>query len=196
MLKIGLTGGVGSGKSHIAKAFSILGVPVYNADEKAKQILNRDKNLQKKVEQFLGENIFDEKSVLQKRKLSNIIFNDKQKLKFINNLLHPHVWQDYEKWLALQNDTSYVLKESAILIETELYKKFDAIVLVTSPKELRIKRLLQSGRFNKKNILNIMKNQLPDKTKILYSDYIIVNNEKCLIIPQVLSLHEKFLHEI
>jgi len=193
MLKIGLTGGIGSGKTHITKAFSILGIPMYNADEKAKQILNNNKSLQKKINHFFDKDIFDNRGKLQKKKLSDIIFNDKKKLNWLNNLVHPLVWQDYEHWLALQNNVPYVLKESAILVETELYKEFDAIILVTSPKKMRISRLLQTGKYTQKNIQYIMKNQLLDKIRKKYCDYTILNDEKSLVIPQVLSLHKKIL---
>ncbi|MBE51078.1 MAG: dephospho-CoA kinase [Flavobacteriales bacterium] len=189
MLKIGLTGGIGSGKTYVSIIFSNLGVPIFYADLEARKILNKNIFVQKEINKNFGVNIFNN-GVFDKEKLSNIIFNDKEKLKTLNSFIHPLVNKEFNKWCKSQVST-YVIKEAAIIFEEKTNLNLDKIICVISDKETRKLRLIKDRKMSETQILNIMKNQMLDNEKIALSDFIINNNLNKMILPQVIKIHKK-----
>jgi dephospho-CoA kinase len=186
MKTVGLTGGIGSGKSTVLKIFSALGVPCYMADDRSKILLDKNPILKRKLIHVFGEIYKDGK--IDRRAFANCIFNDEKKLKIANNIIHPFVREDFRKWVLAQN-THYVIQEAAILFETGAYKFFDKNILITAPKGLRIKRLLTRGNFSEMDIMERMESQWEEDKKELLADYCIVNNEIQSLIQQVLKIH-------
>ena len=193
MLKIGVTGGIGSGKTVVCEIFKILGVAVYNADTEAKNITNSDSEIIQALTGRYGQDIYFNGEI-NKKKLSSIIFDNKEELNFINSTIHPRVFAHFNEWLELHNNHSYIIKEAALLFESGSYKDLDKIILVTAPEEIRIKRIIKRDNTNEDAIKKIIKNQLSEGEKINKSDYIINNDDITLVIPQVLELHNKFTH--
>ncbi len=191
MMIVGLTGGIGSGKTTVAKHFMSLGVPVYIADEEAKKLMNRSKVIKRKLIQLFGEEAYVDR-ILNKPFLANIIFNDKDSLEKMNAIVHPKVARHFEKWTLKQN-TPYVIKEVAILFENGGHKTCDAIITVTSPREIRIERLLKRDNTTLEKIEAIMKNQWTDAEKIKLSDFVIENIELQNTKKQVDEIHKKLL---
>jgi dephospho-CoA kinase len=171
---IGLTGGIGSGKSTIAAYFASKGVPVYIADDEAKKILYMPE-ASAEVRQAFGENVFTDGQP-DRKKLSELVFNDPEKLKQLNAIIHPKVNHHFKEWVKQHSTAPFVIKEAAILFESGSYKSCDAIILVTAPKELRIKRVMERDNVSRENVLARMANQWEDERKEALSNYII-NNE-------------------
>jgi len=170
---IGLTGGIGSGKSTVAKAFEKLGVPVYIADDEAKKILNATETLAL-VKQTFGDEIFDN-SKLNRQKLAKVVFENEDKLKQLNSIIHPLVKIHFDKWIKQHKDSKFVIKEAAILFESGSYKDCDEIITVTAPIETRIARVMQRDNVDRNSVLSRMNNQWTDEQKISLSNYIILN---------------------
>jgi len=191
MKKIGLTGGIGSGKTTISKVFELLGVPVYNSDEIGKKILKKDGLVQQKIKTHFGKKILTNNEI-DNKKLANIIFKEKSKLKIINDIIHPLVKKDFKIWCERKNH-SYIIKESALLFKSDTYTELDEIIFVKSPLELRKKRILQRDEKTNSDILSIIKNQSSDAFFEKKCDIIIYNNETKFLIPQILKLHDKFI---
>ena len=189
MLKVGLTGNIGSGKSTISNIFSILGVPVYNADNEAKKILDSQNTIPKLLENF-GVEIINSDNTINKKKLAEIVFNNKAKLNKLNAIIHPLVMDDFNKWCLKLTDAAYVINESAILVETGLYKQFDKLITVISPEIMRIERVMKRDSCEREKVIERIKNQLKEEEKMKVSDFIINNNEKDLVIHQVLLIHK------
>ena len=189
MKKIGLTGGIGSGKSTVSKIFKLFGIPVYNSDQISKNILLNNKIVQKKIINVLGEEIVQNNKV-NTTKISEIIFQNKKKLDAVNTILHDEVKKDFNHWLFKQKG-SYIIKESAIIFEAKIESTFDKIILVKSCENTRIKRIMERDKKNKKLILSIIKNQYSNTFLSKNADYIINNNSNDFLIPQVIDLHEK-----
>ena len=194
MLKIGVTGGIGSGKSVVCKAFESCGAPTYNADDAAKRLMQENDLLKNDIEANFGS-VYDKHGILQREKLADIIFGNPDSLKMLNSLVHPAVIADYDQWQALQT-FHYIIKESAILFESETNKGLDFIIVVEAPESIRIKRIMLRDNRTEKQIRDIMKNQMPDVKRNERADFIIVNNDEVPLLPQVWTLHEKFLHGI
>ena len=189
MKKIGLTGGIGSGKSTVSKVFKLFGIPIYNSDEISKKILLNNKIIQEKIIHVLGEGIIQNDKI-NTTKISEIIFQDKKKLDAINIILHSEVKKDFNHWLVKQKG-SYVIKESAIIFESKIESTFDKIILVKSSENTRIKRIMERDNKNKNLILSIIKNQYSNTFLSKKADYIINNDSNDLLIPQIIKLHEK-----
>jgi len=170
---IGLTGGIGSGKSTVAKMFEELGVPVYIADDEAKSLTNRSKIIKRKLTKLLGEEAYID-GVLNKPFVANKIFTNKDLLNETNAIIHPKVAKHFIRWANKQKG-SYCLKEAAILFENDGYKKCDATILITCPKNIRIERVLQRGNITKEDLENRMQNQWTDENKERLADFIIEN---------------------
>jgi len=187
--KIGLTGGIGSGKSIVSKIFKILGVPIYNSDKASKKILLSNNFTQQKIISLLGKKIIKNKKI-DTEKISEIIFKDKAKLHAINSILHKEVKKDYNTWLSKQKE-DYIIKESALIFETKIESTFDKIILVKSEKDTRIKRIKERDKKGEQLILSIMNNQYSNKFLSTKVDYIIHNERNDVLIPQVIELHEK-----
>lgn len=187
MLKIGLTGSIGSGKTTVAQVFEKLDVPIFYADTEAKKCMHSDLDLIQKIKATFGNDIYVNRN-LQKDRLANIIFNDDSALHTINKLVHPAVQRTFEKWCTKQN-TSYILKEAAILFESGSNKKLDQIICVSAPDDLRMQRVMQRDGITKYQVLRRMSKQWKQSRKIELANFHIVNNEKQLLISQVLQVH-------
>lgn len=192
MLKIGITGGIGSGKSTVSRIFELLGVPVYYADDRAKDIMVRDPELTAQVKHHFGEEIYNADGTLNRKLLGNIVFNDKDKLALLNSLVHPATIRDSDNW-AQQQTTPYVLKEAALLFETESFHHLDKVIAVFAPQPLRIHRVMKRDNVTRNEVLARMYKQIDETIKMRLSDYVIHNDEQHMVIPQVLALHKKFL---
>lgn len=194
MIIVGLTGGIGSGKTTVAKEFKALGIPVYIADNEAKNLMVRSKVIKRKLIQLFGPNAYVDDE-LNKGFIADIIFNDKTYLSKMNAIVHPRVARHFEKWIAKQN-ALYVIKEVAILFENGGYKACDYIITVTAPKEIRIKRLLKRDNTSKEKIEAIMKNQWSDDRKVELSDFVIENISLESTRDQVLKIHKQIVENL
>ncbi|MCX6297237.1 MAG: dephospho-CoA kinase [Bacteroidetes bacterium] len=194
MVKIGITGGIGSGKSTVCKVFEILGVPIFYADVESKKILSGDDIINKKIISTFGKSILDDAGLIERKKLATIVFNNKDELEKLNTILHPAVALHFENWVKKQN-TPYVLKEAAILFESGAYKQVDKKIVIVAPLELKIKRTISRDAITVEEVLSRMKNQLTDEEKIKRSDFVIYNDEQQLLVPQVLQIHSLLIAE-
>jgi len=171
---IGLTGGIGSGKTTVAKYFASKGVPVYIADEAAKDIMD-DKEVVEEVQAIFSENVIQKNGLLDRNTIRELVFKDKSKLEQLNKIIHPKVKTDFENWLKKNKNAPFIIKEVAILFETNGQKYCDATILVTAPIETRIQRVLERDITSRENILQIIKNQLPEEQKMKLATYVITN---------------------
>ena len=191
ILKIGITGGIGAGKTMVSQIFSLLGVPVYNADERAKYILHHDPEVKREVSLHFGDQTYKD-GKLDTAFLSKEVFNNDEKLAKLNSFVHPKVKHDFEEWLAAQH-SAYILKEAALLYEAGSYKDLDKIIVIFSPVELRIKRVLaRNPNSTESSVKSIIQKQMSDEEKVLKADYVIYNDDTQLLIPQVMKLHKLF----
>lgn len=191
---IGLTGGIGSGKTTVAKCFEDYGIPVYIADEEAKKLMRRSKVIKRKLIQLFGDQAYVNNN-LNKPFIANIIFNDKSCLEKMNAIIHPRVARHFEKWVVKQN-APYVIKEVAILFENGGNDLCDAIITVVAPKELRVERLLKRDNSTIKKIEAIMNNQWTDEQKVNMSDYVIENVSIDNTKQQVSNVHGQIMENI
>ena len=183
---IGLTGGIGSGKSVVAKIFTTLGIPVFNADEAAKHIMQTSPEMKAKLIEQFGSSIYDA-SGLQKEKLAAIVFNDPFQLQLLNAIVHPVTIQAAKDWAA--NQTSpYVIKEAALIFESAAADGLFKVIGVTAPLSLRIQRVMQRDGVSKEQVEARMQHQISDTIKMRLCDYVIDNNNQQMVIPQVLEL--------
>lgn len=192
MIKIGLTGGIGSGKSMVARIFEIIGAPVYHADAEAKRLMSVHPGLRKDISSLFGHNSYQGDKV-NTIFLASVVFSDPEKLSLLNKLIHPVVRSDFLQWQNSQKNSKYVIEEAAILFESGHYKDFDFTILVFAEQELRIKRVMHRDSVSREAVLNRIKQQMPDKDKRKLCDFEISNNENDLILNKVLSLHNKFI---
>ena len=190
MLKIGLTGGIGSGKTTVAKIFELLQVPVYYADEASKRLYKTDKELIANLKKHFGESVYT-KDELNRSVLAAMVFNDPEKLALLNRLVHPPTIQDAARWMQ-QQATPYVIKEAALLFESGSVSDLDYVVGISSPHALRLQRAMQRDGASREEIMSRMNRQLDENIKMKLCDFIIINNEQEPVIPQVLALHRKF----
>jgi dephospho-CoA kinase len=188
-LIVGLTGGIGSGKSTVAKVFQSLGVPIFNSDLEAKYIINNDVEVIRAITFEFG-NVY-ENGKLNRIKMAEVVFKDKNALEKLNKIVHPKVAEYFENWVLENNDSSILIKEAAILIESGAYKKIDKIVLVTAPTTIRIQRVVNRDNISKEKVKERMNAQLSDKEKLSYADFFIINDDIQLVIPQVLAAYNK-----
>lgn len=179
---IGITGGIGSGKSVVANILNSMGYPVYNSDDRAKILINKDSNLILKIKESFG-NVYNTEG-LDRQKMANIVFNNPEKLALLNSLVHPAVGHDFDLWVKKQS-SSLIFKEAAILFETGIYKSLNKVILVTCPLPIKIKRVMERDSVSQEDVENRMKNQWSDEQKIKLSDYVIDNSGNKLLIPQV-----------
>lgn len=195
MIKVGLTGGIGAGKSWIAKIFQNLGVPIYNADLRSKEILFNSEIVHTEIKNKIGENVFTN-GIPDRKKLADIVFNDQEKLAILNSILHPKVKEDYEKWLVENATAPYTIKEAAILFETGIYKFSDKNILVTAPKSIRIERVKKRDNTSQEEIESRMNKQWDDEKKIPLADLVIVNDGKQAILSKILDFHERLINQL
>lgn len=191
VLKIGLTGGIGSGKSTVAQLFEVLGIPVYYADMEAKRLMNEDLKLKSSITAIFGEGAYTNK-ILNRKYISSIVFSDPAKLEQLNAIVHPATKKDCENWMD-QQTTPYAIHEAALIFEAKVADRLDYIIGVSSPQELRIKRTMERDTVSQEEVLQRMSKQLDEEIKMSKCDFVLVNDEKQLLIPQVLKLHEKLI---
>lgn len=191
MLKIGLTGGIGSGKSMIAEIFRALDIPVFDADAEAKKIMSTDEDLVVRIKNEFGPEAYSGKT-LNRSHISKIVFKDPAKLEKLNAWVHPATIRAAARWWMKQ-EAPYAVKEAALIFEAGSADGLDAIVGVSAPKTLRLKRVLDRDRLSREEILQRMDRQIDDDLKMRLCDHVIVNDEIQLVLPQVLKLHEVFL---
>lgn len=193
MLKIGITGGIGSGKTTVCKVFELLGVPVFYADDVAKSIMYTDPILKSGVIDAFGENSYTQSGELNRSYISSLVFNDKHKLEKLNSLVHPAVFRAFDSWVLSQKEASYIIKEAALLYESDAYKMCDQSILVISPIETRISRVKARDGISAEDIQLRMNRQFSDEQKMKFADHILINDERQLLIPQIIQLHQQFL---
>lgn len=193
MKKIGITGGIGSGKSTVCRVFSVLGIPVYYADEAAKRLMQHDHLLKTAIREHFGHETYDSTGNLNRVFLAKTVFSNREKLALLNSLVHPVTIKDAEKW-AEKQEAPYVIKEAALMFESEAFHYVDKVIGVSAPLALRIKRTMERDHVNRDEVMSRMKNQMDEETKMKMCDYIIYNDEQQAVIPQVLDLHEKILN--
>lgn len=192
MLKIGLTGGIGSGKSTAAQIFEILGVPVYYADAQAKRLMNEDDQLRSAIINIFGEAAYLNNR-LDRKYLSSIVFSDPAKLELLNAIVHPATKKDGEAWMQKQI-TSYAIHEAALIFEAKVYERLDYVIGVSTPQEVRIQRAMERDQVTREEIVKRMSRQLDEEKKISKCDFVLINDEEQLLIPQVLEVHHKLLN--
>jgi dephospho-CoA kinase len=195
MLKLGVTGGIGSGKSLVCRVFALLGIPVYDSDSRAKWVMQHLSELQQELRNAFGPKAFDATTGLLNRSyLAQVVFQNPEQLAVLNGLVHPRVKQDFIDWAAAQTKAPYLIKEAALMYETEAHKQVDKMVLVTAPEALRITRTLRrDSHRTAQDIQAIMAKQLTDEEKIKRVDFVIRNDEQQLVIPQVIAIHYQLL---
>ena len=191
MMKIGLTGGMGSGKSTVAKIFEALNIPVFYADDESKQILETNSGVKEKLSNHFGAELFAN-GELNRPFLAAQIFNNQEALAFVNSVMHPAVAERFLEW-STEQQAPYCLKEAAILFETGSYKELDKTILVVADKNLRVKRVRKRNSWSRDEVLARMKNQWEDREKEPLADFVIYNNEKEMLTPQILKIHEDLI---
>lgn len=189
MKKIGITGGIGSGKTTVCKIFESIGIPVYYADQRAKWLMSYDSELKSKLKEAFGPGIYHSNGRLNRKAMADVIFHDKKMLNMVNALVHPAVHKDAEKWMSVQTGP-YLLYEAALLIENGSYRNFDRIIVVTAPEELRIQRVMRRDKISRENVMARINSQLPQIKKNQLADYLIVNDEKHSLIQQIVQIHK------
>ncbi|HLP73987.1 MAG TPA: dephospho-CoA kinase [Bacteroidales bacterium] len=193
-LKLGITGGIGSGKTSVCRVFSILGVPVFSADPVASALMENDDKLKNKINELAGKDLYTG-GKLDRSGLAALMFNNIEVLNRINSLVHPLVFRQFSDWV-LQQDTSYVIMEAAILFESGASKLVDRIATVVAPVEERIQRVIHRNNLTREMVTERIRNQMSDEEKISRSDYVIRNSENEMIIPAILNIHYEILNHI
>ena len=191
VLRVGLTGGIGSGKSTVAQIFEVLGIPVYYADVAAKRLMNENAELRSAVINIFGEQAYANK-ILDRKYISSVVFSDPAKLELLNSIVHPATKKDGEAWMQ-QQTSPYAIHEAALIFEAKVSERLDCVIGVSSPLELRIKRSMERDKVSHDEVLKRMEQQLDEDIKMSKSDYVLINDEQQLLIPQVLELHEKLI---
>ncbi len=193
MIRIGLTGNIGSGKSTVSKIFEVLGVPVFSSDEVGKGLYAQNK-VKQQLRQLFPEHDFYPMGQFDKKVLANVIFTNTEALTLINQLIHPMVEEEFQRWVAGYIKYPYVIQESAILFEHRFERRFDAMILVAAPRTLRLQRVIKRDGANRQNVEARMKNQMDEENKRKLSQFVIENDGLQMVIPQVMDIHAKLLN--
>lgn len=197
MLKIGITGGIGVGKTTVCRLFQVLGIPVYDADTRAKWVMQHDLALRQELQEAFGPETYTAEGQLDRGYLASVVFNNQQHLDRLNALVHPHVGTDFERWATANAAAPYLIKEAALMFESESWRQMDEIVVVTAPLDVRLKRLLKRDTHRTEaDIKAIIAKQLSEEEKIARAQHVIYNDDRQVLIPQVLALHEQFLGKV
>tara|TARA_B100000965_G_C19537796_1_gene734187 strand:- start:844 stop:1449 length:606 start_codon:yes stop_codon:yes gene_type:complete len=197
MLKIGVTGGMGSGKSTVCNLFRNLGVPIFSSDLKARGLLNTNTDIKKKMKSHFGKDIYLSNGEIDRPRLASIIFSDPNEMEFVTHVVHPEVKLLFKKWHKEYEYTPYVIKEAAILFESGAYHDIDKVITVFAPKEQRINRVIKRDQSRREDILKRMRAQFSDEERNSLADFIIMNEDgnEDQLLPQVMELHDIFLNE-
>lgn len=194
MLKVGITGGIGSGKSIVCRVFALLGVPVYDSDFRAKWVMQHDAGLQQELINVFGEKTYTPTGQLDRPYLANLVFNQPEKLALLNRLVHPRVKDDFTNWVAAYQHHPYILKEAALMYESNAYQQVGKVITVSAPLNLRLTRVLQRDPHRlAADVQAIINKQLSEEERQQRADYIIYNDDQQPVIPQVLALHQDLL---
>lgn len=193
MLKVGITGNIGSGKSTVSKIFEVLGIPVFYADDHAKRVMTDDPILIEAIKSTFGKESYFEDGSLNRKYIAGIVFNDNEQLKKLNAIAHPATFRAFDNWLKKVGDAPYILKEAALLFESSSYKLCDKSIMVYAPLEMRIARVLLRDNISRAEIESRNAKQFDDDKKLKMADYVIKNDDTQLVVPQVLDLHRQFL---
>ena len=191
MLKIGLTGGIGSGKTTVAKVFTTLGIPVYHADLEARRLMETEPKLVELIRHHFSEKAYENGS-LNRNYLSSIVFNDKKKLDLLNSLVHPFTIEDGKQWMGRQ-ESAYAIKEAALIFESGSQGEFDLIIGVYAPETLRLIRTMQRDHIDKAIVKSRMNNQIKEEIKMKLCDEVLMNDEQELLLPQIINLHHQLM---
>ncbi len=194
-LQIGITGGIGSGKTTACQIFETLGIPVYYADERAKWLIEHDPALVAGIRKLFGEAAYGPDGSYQRNYVAGIVFTQVDKLEALNRLVHPAVIRDGAEWHAAQNKVPYTIKEAALLIESGSHRQLDRLIVVTAPEPTRVKRVMQRDQMRAEEVRARMERQLPEAEKIKLADFVIHNDGKQSLIRQVLTIHHKIISE-
>lgn len=186
MIKLGLTGGIGSGKSTVARIFESFGIPIYYADDRAKWLMNKNVTLKSEIKNLFGKDIYS-KGQLDRKKLSSIVFQDKNLLNELNKLVHPVVAKDYIDWCEHQN-SKIVVKEAAILIESGALDTVDKVVVVSAPAKIRMQRVMKRDDVTEQQVVDRLNNQMTDSQRLKYADFVVDNGGNEMLIPQVKNI--------
>ena len=190
MIRIGITGGIGSGKSSVCRIFELFDVPVYYADSRAKWLMNNNETLKHSIKEVFGKTIYNAGG-LDRKKMAAIVFNNRDALAQLNGLVHPAVAKDTKNWFEKQSNHPFALKEAALIFEVGGEKNLDKVITVFAPEEIRIDRVIKRDQTNRDAILARMKNQMPEMDKVAKSDYVIINDGNHGLISQVISLYHQ-----
>lgn len=193
MLKVGITGGIGSGKSTVCKVFEVLGIPVFYADDHAKRVMTDDPILIEAIKTTFGKDSYLEDGSLNRKYIAKIVFNDARELAKLNAIAHPATFRAFDNWLKKVGDVPYILKEAALLFESNSYKLCNKSIMVFAPLDVRVARVLQRDNITRAEFDGRNSKQYPDKKKLEMADYVITNDDTQLVVPQVLDLHREFL---
>jgi dephospho-CoA kinase len=194
MLRIGLTGGIGSGKSTVARIFEVLGIPVYNADAASKKLMQENKELVAKIKNAFGEQAYKD-GILDRKYLAEIVFVNSEKLNLLNSLVHPATIKDAAEWMSKQS-SPYSIKEAALIFESGSEKYLDYVIGVQAPLSLRLQRTIDRDHITIEQVKARMNHQMDEEQKMRLCNYVIVNDEQELLIPQVLELHGKLISQL
>lgn len=192
MLKVAITGGIGSGKSLVCQVFKTLGIPIFDADAVSNQLVEHDATLKTAITELFGKEAY-KNNIYNRKYIAHIVFNQAEKLKALNELIHPKAKEAAKQWFEKQQ-TPYAIKEAAILFESKAEQDIDIIIGVTAPEQIRIERVMQRIGCSKDEVIKRMQQQMPEDEKMKKCNYIIHNDNITALIPQVLQIHEKLLN--
>ncbi len=191
MIKVGITGGIGSGKSTVAKVFEVLGIPVYYADDAAKRLMNEDELLKTELQELFGKETYID-GKLNRKYLADLVFNDEEKLSLLNSIIHPATLRDSDQWMT-QQSTPYAIKEAALIFESGAQEHLDYVIGVSAPLPARLQRVMKRDHVTREEVKARMEKQLDESIKMRLCDYVITNDETELVIPQVIKIHEELI---
>jgi dephospho-CoA kinase len=196
MYKVGITGGIGTGKSIVCRIFSSLNIPVYDADSRARWLMENHPDIRLALINWLGEEVYAD-GQLNRSFLASVAFKDPETTETLNRLTHPSVRDDFNDWILKHENAPYIIKEAALLYESGSCKDLDSMIVVSAPMDLRIERILKRDpQRSRQQVLDIIERQWPDEKKLSLADYIIYNDEQAPVIEQVLILHQNFMSKL
>lgn len=189
MIRVGLTGNMGSGKTTVCKVFEILGAPVFYADTEAKKLFSSPE-IQQQVEKLFGREVFANDGTINTKALGAQVFTNAPLLKKLNAIIHPAVYDKFEQWASKQQNSPYIIQEAAILFETGSYQKFHYNILVYAPENLLVERVIKRDQLSREQVLDRLSHQMDQEAKKVLADWIVVNDDTTMVIPQVLAIHK------